>query len=114
MGHRDVTTTSLDQRILDATTGALELFGIYLGDRLGLYDALRGGGHGHGLTAAELATAGRIDVRYAREWSEQQAVAGVLAVDDERAPAAERRYSLPAAHVGVLADPRSGGERDRR
>ena len=31
---------TLEQRVLDATTGALELFGIYLGTRLGLYAAV--------------------------------------------------------------------------
>ena len=40
------------QRVLDATTGALELFGVYLGSRLGLYEALPSGRAG---TAAELA-----------------------------------------------------------
>ncbi len=36
----DAAMTTLDQRVLDATIGALELFGIHLGSRLGLYDAL--------------------------------------------------------------------------
>ena len=35
-----ITAPTLDQRVLDATTGALELFGIYLGTRLGLYAAV--------------------------------------------------------------------------
>ena len=43
--------------------------------------------------------------RYAREWLEQQAVAGVLTVDDVTAAPEARRYTLPDAHVGVLADP---------
>ncbi len=98
----ETTTTSLDQRVLDATTGALELFGIYLGDRLGLYDALRR--HGAS-TFAELADTAGIAPRYAREWLEQQAVAGVLTVDDVTAGAEVRRYTLPEAHVGVVADP---------
>ncbi|MDQ3895824.1 MAG: methyltransferase domain-containing protein [Actinomycetota bacterium] len=97
-----VTTTPLDQRVVDATVGTLELFGIYLGDRLGLYEALRGRG---GLTAAELAEGTGVALRYAREWLEQQAVAGVLTVDDVNATAEARRYSLPEAHAGVLADP---------
>ncbi len=95
------TTTTLDERVLDATTGALELFGIYLGDRLGLYKALLGGAR----TAPELAAAAGIAPRYAREWLEQQAVAGVLTVDDVTADADARRYTLPEAHVGVVADP---------
>ena len=94
-------TTTLDQRVLDATIGALELFGIHLGSRLGLYDALLGGAG----TVAEVAAAAGIAPRYAREWLEQQAVAGVLTVDDVTADAGARRYTLPEAHVGVVADP---------
>lgn len=94
-------TTTLDQRVLDATIGALELFGIHLGSRLGLYEALRGGAG----TVAELADAAGIAPRYAQEWLEQQAVAGVLTVDDVAADAGARRYTLPDAHVGVVADP---------
>jgi 2-polyprenyl-3-methyl-5-hydroxy-6-metoxy-1,4-benzoquinol methylase len=94
-------TTTLDQRVLDAAIGALELFGIHLGTRLGLYDALRAGAG----TVAEVAAAAGIAPRYAQEWLEQQAVAGVLTVDDVTAEAGARRYALPEAHVGVVADP---------
>jgi 2-polyprenyl-3-methyl-5-hydroxy-6-metoxy-1,4-benzoquinol methylase len=99
-------TSPLDQRLLDATTGALELFGIYLGDRLGLYEALRSSGP---LTTAGLASATGIAPRYAREWLEQQAVAGFLEVEggDADTGADDRRFRLPEAHVGVLADPTS-------
>jgi 2-polyprenyl-3-methyl-5-hydroxy-6-metoxy-1,4-benzoquinol methylase len=96
-----VTTIPLDQRLLASTIGALELFGVYLGDRLGLYRALRDGGP---TTPAGLAGASGIHPRYAREWLEQQAVAGVLVVDDPAAPAGDRRYALPAEHAGVLVD----------
>ena len=96
-----ITTTPLDQRVLDAAIGALELFGIHLGHRLGLYDALLGGAG----TVDEVAAAAGIAPRYAREWLEQQAVAGVLTVDDVAADAGARRYTLPEAHVGVVADP---------
>jgi ubiquinone/menaquinone biosynthesis C-methylase UbiE len=102
MTAAETITTPLDQRLLDATTGALELFGVYLGDRLGLYDHLRDRGP---VTAAELADATGIAPRYALEWLEQQAVAGMLAVDDVSAEAEARRFALPEAHVGVLADP---------
>ena len=57
------------------------------------------------LTPAALAAAAGIAERYAREWLEQQAVAGLIAVDDAAQPAAERRYRMPAEHVGVLVDP---------
>lgn len=102
MTATDATLTSLDQRVLDATTGALELFGIYLGSRLDLYGVLRRNGAS---TATELAHAAGIAPRYAREWLEQQAVAGVLTVDDVTAGAEVRCYALPEAHVGVVADP---------
>ena len=94
-------TTTLDQRVLDAAIGALELFGIHLGSQLGLYDAVLGGAG----TVAELAEAAGIAPRYAQEWLEQQAVAGVLTVDDVAADAGARRYTLPEAHVGVVANP---------
>ena len=92
---------TLDERLVRDATGALELFGVYLGDRLGLYAVLRD----RACTEAELADAAGIAVRYAREWLEQQAVAGLLVVDDAAAPAEQRRYALPEEHVGVLAEP---------
>jgi 2-polyprenyl-3-methyl-5-hydroxy-6-metoxy-1,4-benzoquinol methylase len=97
----DTPATSLDARVLEAATGALELFGIYLGERLGLYQALLGGA----MTPPELAEAAGIAPRYAREWLEQQAVAGMLEVEHVQSDADARRYNLPQAHVGVLADP---------
>ena len=93
---------SLDARLVDQATAALEMFGVYLGDRLGLYAALRDGGPA---TVGELAQRSGIHPRYAREWLEQQAVAGFLTVDDPAAAAEARRYRLPEAHVGPLADP---------
>lgn len=94
-------TTTLSTRVLQASTAALELFGLYLGDRLGLYAALR---DAPPVTAGELAARCSIHPRYAREWLEQQAVAGVLEVAEE-GDAETRRFRLPAAHAGVLADP---------
>ena len=89
------------ERLFEATIGAMELTVAHLGRALGLYAGLRGGS-GH--TAGELAAATAVDERYAREWLEHQAVAGVLTVDDPGAPAAERRYTLPEAHATVLLD----------
>lgn len=97
-----MSTITLDERLTEATTGTLELFSIYLGTRLGLYHTLTERGR---LTAPGLATASGIHPRYAREWLEQQAVAGLLAVDDPTRPPEQRRYRLPADHAGVLADP---------
>lgn len=62
-------------RVLTALTGAAELFTIEVGRSLGLYRLLRG----RSLTAAQLG----IDERYAREWLEQQAAAGILTVTED-------------------------------
>jgi SAM-dependent methyltransferase len=94
--------TGLDERLAEATAGALELFGVHLGTRLGLYRALRERG---ALTSGELAGAAGISERYAREWLEQQAVAGMIEVDDLVGSAGERRYRLRDADAGALVDP---------
>jgi predicted ArsR family transcriptional regulator len=61
---------------------------LHLGDRLGLYTGL----HAHGpATAGELAAGAGIDKRYAREWLEQQTVAGLLEVDAAHASPKMRR-----------------------
>jgi SAM-dependent methyltransferase len=88
-------------RLLKSLAGAFDVFSIYLGDQLGWYRALAEGGE---LTSAELAARTGSHERYAREWLEQQVVAGILAVSDETLPAAERRYRLPAGHVEPLVD----------
>ena len=94
-------TSSLDERLAEATVGALELFGVYLGTRLDLYRTLHDGGPQR---VDEFAKAAQVDPRYAREWLEQQAVAGMIEVDDPTRPADERRYQLPAEHVAALLD----------
>ena len=58
-----------------------------------------------GSTVNDLAAAAGIAPRYAQEWLEQQAVAGVLEVDDVTADPEARRFTLPEAHVGVVLDP---------
>jgi SAM-dependent methyltransferase len=88
-------------RLVDGLTGAMETLGVYLGVELGLYRALADLGGG---TEAEVADQGGVAPRYAREWLEQQAVAGYLACDDATLPAAERRYRLPEGHAEVLVD----------
>jgi 2-polyprenyl-3-methyl-5-hydroxy-6-metoxy-1,4-benzoquinol methylase len=98
-------TTQLDARVLQSAIGALEIFGIYLGDRLGLYAVLRDGAP---VTVGELAGRCAIHPRYAREWLEQQAVAGVLEVAEASPDAAARRYRLPAAHAAVVAEATHG------
>ena len=92
---------ALAERLFSATLGALELHAVYLGAELGLYRELAGCDR---LTCVELAQRAQIAPRYAREWLEQQAVAGLLDVDDLTAAAHERGYSLPAEHARVLLD----------
>jgi SAM-dependent methyltransferase len=82
-------------------TGALDLLCVYIGDRLGLYRALAGR---PALTSIDLAAAGRVHERYAREWLEQQTVSGVLEVENPAAPDDERRYRLPPGHAEALID----------
>ena len=91
-------------RLFKAAVDAIDLFSVYLGDRLGLYRALA---DSKPVTYAELARLAGIHPRYAREWLEQQAVTAFLEVDNTDAPAEKRRYTLPAAHVPVFTDPES-------
>ena len=98
---RALSPADLSERVLLAAVGALECAAVALGDRLGWYRALDGAP----ATAPELAARTESDARYAREWLEQQAVAGYLLVDDPDADPDARRYTLPAEHRGVLVDP---------
>jgi SAM-dependent methyltransferase len=88
-------------RLVDGLTGAMETLGVYLGVELGLYRTLADLGSA---TEAEVAERAGVAARYAREWLEQQAVAGYLACDDASLAAAERRYRLPDGHAEVLVD----------
>jgi SAM-dependent methyltransferase len=94
-------TAALVGRLFEAALGSVDLAAAYLGDRLGLYRSLADAGAS---TPAELASRAGIDERYAREWLEQQAVTGILEVDDASKPEDERRYALPAAHAEALID----------
>jgi 2-polyprenyl-3-methyl-5-hydroxy-6-metoxy-1,4-benzoquinol methylase len=95
---------ALTDRLFQATIGAFDLLSVYLGDRLGLYQALA---EGAAVTPAELASQVGIAERYAREWLEHQAVGGILEVEDSGVAPESRRYRLPAGHAEALADPRS-------
>ncbi|MGH3799059.1 MAG: class I SAM-dependent methyltransferase [Pseudonocardiaceae bacterium] len=88
-------------RLVGDLTASMETLGVWLGLRLGLYEAMDRVGAG---TAAELASTAGIDPRYAREWLEQQAVAGVLVTTDAGCDAEDRRYALPTPHREVLLD----------
>jgi SAM-dependent methyltransferase len=89
---------------LESVGGAMRLFSIYLGDRLGYYEAMRDGEY---RTALELARATKTDARCTREWLEQQTVSGIVEVEDALEPAEARRFRLPAEHGEALAEPDS-------
>jgi 2-polyprenyl-3-methyl-5-hydroxy-6-metoxy-1,4-benzoquinol methylase len=91
-------------RMLGSTIGTLELMHVYVGYRLGLYRALA---KVRSLTASELAKATGINERYAREWLEEQAVAGFLAADPTTGDARRRRFRLSRAGAEVMNDPES-------
>jgi 2-polyprenyl-3-methyl-5-hydroxy-6-metoxy-1,4-benzoquinol methylase len=95
---------ALASRLFGATLGLMDLGAVYMGDRLGLYRTLQVLGPA---TPAQLAAATGTQERYVREWLEQQAVSGLLEVDDPARPATGRRYSLPPGHGDVLVDPES-------
>ena len=95
------TADEFAQRLLDAVLGAQFVQAAYLGDRLGYYRALAANGP---MTPREVATRTGTAQRYAREWLEHQAVAGVLTVDDPGASPDERRFHLPAGPAEVLTD----------
>jgi SAM-dependent methyltransferase len=92
---------TLVERLFGASVAMGEVLTVYLGDTLGLYRAL---GRSGPLTARQLADATGIVERYAREWLEQQAAAGILDVDDVSSEPRARRYTLPPGHVEPLLD----------
>lgn len=84
-------------RLFGSAIGAFELVSVYVGDRLGLYRALRELG---AATPGELAAAADVHERYAREWLEQQAAGSLLDVEED----GERRFRLPEGHDEALLD----------
>jgi len=95
-GRRD----ALAEKLVDSVSGYFNILTVYIGERLGLYDALAAGA----LTSGELAERTDTSERYVREWLEQQSMAGVLETDDAALDAEARRYSIPPGHDEVLVD----------
>lgn len=95
----DTSTDAFADRVFGSVLQTMDVFGIYLGETLGLYRALADLGP---LDADELATHAGVHPRYAREWAEQQAITGIVEVDDPSSDG--RRFSLPAGHAEVLLD----------
>lgn len=88
-------------RLFQDGLAALEVLTVHIGSRLGLYRILAERGAS---SAADVAAVAGISDRYAREWLEQQAAAGILKIDDDDAPAEQRPFTLPAAHAHVLLE----------
>ncbi|MFC4472366.1 methyltransferase domain-containing protein [Streptomyces xiangluensis] len=96
----------LAEEIFTGLRSALEILAVDIGVRRGLYEALAA--HGP-MTPRDLSKTAGVHARYAREWLEQQAVAGVLIASGSAASGPvhddyERRYELPAEHRRVLLD----------
>ena len=89
------TAEEFADRLFRAALGTAEVLSVYLGDRLGWYRALADGGPA---TAAELVARAGGAPRYAREWLEQQAAAGILTVGPDG------RFTLPPGAAEVLTD----------
>jgi SAM-dependent methyltransferase len=85
------------ERLFGSALGYFDILSIRLGQRLGLYEVLAEGA----ATADQLAARAGIDARYAREWLEQQATAGIVDADVTAEPPI---FSLAPSHVEVLLD----------
>jgi len=89
------TAEALAGKVFEALLGTFDVYAIYLGGRLGYYEALDAEGPAD---SKELARRTNTDERYTREWLEQQYVTGVL----DRS--ADGRFALPAPYRDVLLD----------
>jgi len=94
---------ALGERLFGSLIATAEMYTVYLGLELGLYEALAE--HGP-LTVDDLAQRTGVAERYVHEWAEQQAVAGLITADTTEHPV-RRRYHLEAEHAEVLVDPES-------
>jgi 2-polyprenyl-3-methyl-5-hydroxy-6-metoxy-1,4-benzoquinol methylase len=92
------------EQLFSSVIGALETLHVYVGRELGLYEALDGAPP---VTASDFAGRAGIAPRYAREWLEQQAAAGVLDVAEETGDAATRTFRLPDGVAEVVCRPDS-------
>jgi 2-polyprenyl-3-methyl-5-hydroxy-6-metoxy-1,4-benzoquinol methylase len=92
---RDPAVESLALRVWQYKQGEQVATLIHLGDRLGLYRAMRGRGP---MTAADLAARTGLSERLLREWLRAQAAAGLLDTDTGE------RFELTGAGATVLAD----------
>jgi 2-polyprenyl-3-methyl-5-hydroxy-6-metoxy-1,4-benzoquinol methylase len=95
---------ALAGRVFGAAVQTADLFAIYLGARLGFYEALSRDGP---LNSSQLSRAAKASERYAREWLEQQAVSGFLDVVSASQDGRKRTYALNPGHAEVLLNEQS-------
>lgn len=97
--HALATPEELAGRLVESAAGAMEIFSIYAGEKLGWYASLDKDGPA---TSAELAERTKTNERYVREWLEQQATAGFLTFTREANDSV--RFAMPAGYEAVLTD----------
>jgi hypothetical protein len=83
-------------KVLGDLGGALSVPMVRMGDKLGLYEALKEQGP---MTPGELAAKTKVAERYAREWLSHQAASGYLEYDS-----ATGKFTLPPEQAMVFAD----------
>src|SRR5215470_5245203 len=83
------------ERVLGLLSGAVLSGMIYLGDRMGLYQALQESGS---VTSSELAQRTDLHERWIREWLQGQAAAGLISYEGEG------KFSLSPEDAMVLAN----------
>jgi SAM-dependent methyltransferase len=103
MDNANLSAEDLAERLLSSALGMVDVMSVYLGDRLGWYRSLVKDGPA---TPAQLAERTGTHPRYAREWLEQQAVTGLLAVQTE-GDAEARVFTIPPATAEVVTDEHS-------
>ena len=87
-------------QVFSKLEGAVTAGMIHLGDRLGLYTAIKAAERP--LTSAELAAATGLHERWVREWAFNQAAARLVTVSDD---GGTERFSLTPEAAAVLASP---------
>jgi predicted O-methyltransferase YrrM len=96
-----VTVEEFADRVFMSALGAVEIYSIHIGDRLGFYRALADGAK----TSTGLAAETGVEQRYVRAWLEQQATYGILEVDfGGEGPL----FTLPDPQSQVLTDENNG------
>jgi SAM-dependent methyltransferase len=93
---------ALGDRIFEGAVTTMEMLTVALGLELGLYDVVA---QDQPVSPAHLADRAGISERYAREWLEQQAVAGILVAEEAgHEDGAALRFGIDPAHAEVLID----------